>query len=106
MGLTRRDAWMLTGLLLLALVLLGRRVLALRPQPPEITRLTPPAPLPRLDLNRASAAELEALPGVGPKLASELVAHRPYRTLDELAQVPGLGPRGVERLAARLQVTP
>ena len=92
--------------MLLALVLLGRRALALKPLPLEITRLSPPATLPRLDLNRASAAELESLPGVGPKLAASLVERRPYRSLDELSTVPGLGPRGAERLAVRLKVDP
>ena len=92
--------------MLLAVALLGRRALALRPLPLEITRLTPPAELPRLDLNRASVAELESLPGVGPKLAAALVENRPYKSLDELSRVPGLGPRGAEKLAVRLRVGP
>ena len=40
----------------------------------------------RLDLNRASAAELEALPGIEPKTARRIVAGRPYSDPDELWQ--------------------
>ncbi len=46
-------------------------------------------------LNQASAAELEALPGVGPVLAQRIVAfreaHGPFRTLEDLLDVPGIG---------------
>jgi competence protein ComEA len=48
-----------------------------------------------VDLNRASAAELEALPGVGPVLAARIVAHRdangPFTTVEDLLDVPGIG---------------
>lgn len=50
-----------------------------------------------VDLNRAPAAELEALPGIGPALARRIVEGRPYRDVVELRRVPGIGPR---RLAA------
>ena len=63
------------GRLLAALMVLAGLSLFFRPAP---------APLPpsgvllhdqgQVDLNRASLAELEALPGVGPRLAQELVA--------------------------------
>lgn len=50
---------------------------------------------PRIDINRASAAELEALPGIGPVLAQRIVGfrtdHGPFATVDDLTGVPGLG---------------
>jgi len=53
----------------------------------------------RVSLNRASLSELEALPGVGPKLARAIVAHRPYvAQVEDLLRVPGIGPRTLERL--------
>ncbi|MFL6136236.1 MAG: helix-hairpin-helix domain-containing protein [Frankiaceae bacterium] len=49
-----------------------------------------------VDLNAASAGELDALPGVGPVLAERIVdyrtAHGAFRSVDELEQVPGIGP--------------
>lgn len=46
-------------------------------------------------LNRADAAELVGLPGVGPVLAARIVAHRdrhgPFQTVEDLLDVPGIG---------------
>lgn len=60
-----------------------------------------------LDLNRASRAELEALPGVGPVLAGRIVARRTtrgrFRTPADLDSVPGVGPALLERLEGRVR---
>jgi competence protein ComEA len=49
----------------------------------------------RLDINTATAAELEALPGIGPALAGRIVAYReghgPFSTVEELLNVDGIG---------------
>ena len=67
-----------------------------------------PAPRPvalpdmRIDLNTATAAELEVLPGVGPRLAERIVADRRaydrFASIDDLSRVPGVGGRLVERI--------
>lgn len=63
-----------------------------------------------VELNRATAADLERLPGIGPELARRIVAHReehgPFRRLEDLTAVKGLGPKKLERLAAFLIVEP
>lgn len=55
-----------------------------------------------LDVNTATAADLELLPGIGPALAQRIVDDRarsgPFRTLEDLDRVRGIGPRTVERL--------
>lgn len=51
-----------------------------------------------LDVNQASAGELVGLPGIGPALASRIVAARPFGGIDELARVPGLRRGTLERL--------
>lgn len=63
-----------------------------------------------VDLNRAGAAELDALPGIGPVLAGRILEHRaahgPFHSADELLAVPGIGPRLLERLRSRVCVGP
>ena len=55
-----------------------------------------------IDLNRASVAELDQLPGVGPATAAAIVAHRdtngPFSSVDDLEAVRGIGPAKVEAL--------
>lgn len=62
---------------------------------------------PLIDVNRATPAELVALPGIGPALAERIVEHRmkhgPFRTPDALVDVPGIGPAIVERIRARVR---
>jgi competence protein ComEA len=60
-----------------------------------------------LNLNTASVAELDALPGVGPVLAQRIVDHRkqgPYTSVDELDDVPGIGPARAAELAELVTV--
>ena len=59
----------------------------------------------RLDPNRAPEEELDRLPGVGPSTARALVHARdslPFRSLDELVRVRGIGERTAERLRQHL----
>jgi competence protein ComEA len=55
-----------------------------------------------LNVNRATAVDLEALPGIGPALARRIVADReargPFATVQALDRVPGIGPALVARL--------
>jgi competence protein ComEA len=57
----------------------------------------------RVDLNAASAAELDALPGIGPVLAQRIVEHRtrngPFESVAQLDDVPGIGPAIAAELA-------
>lgn len=60
------------------------------------------------DLNRATEAELTCLPGIGKVLAGRIVAeraaHGPFRELDDLARVPGLGRVRILRLRGRVTI--
>lgn len=51
-----------------------------------------------VDLNQASYEDLQKLPGIGPKLAERIMAHRPYQNVDDLDKVPGIGPVLLQRL--------
>jgi competence ComEA-like helix-hairpin-helix protein len=76
--------------------------------PPFGPRLPPPPPPPggaggaRLDVNRADRAALQSLPGVGPVLAERILEDRarngPFRSVDELRRVKGIGEKTLERL--------
>lgn len=56
----------------------------------------------KIVLSTATLAELDTLPGVGPKTAQQIIAHReqsgPFTSVDQLEEVPGIGPTTVERL--------
>jgi competence ComEA-like helix-hairpin-helix protein len=59
-----------------------------------------------IDVDRASAAELDRLPGVGPSLARRIVANRdslgPFGSMEALEEVKGIGPALAERLRPRV----
>jgi competence protein ComEA len=78
------------------------------PTPPA-ARAVAPQPRP-VDLNRSSARELDALPGIGPVLADRIVAYRqlhgPFRSAEELLGVRGIGPRLYARISPLVEVTP
>lgn len=61
-----------------------------------------------VSINRASARELEALPGIGPVLASRIVAYRnahgPFRSVDDLINVSGIGPKLLEQLRPHVRL--
>ena len=63
-----------------------------------------------LDLNSASAEELEKLPGIGSKLAAAIVAYReehgPFRSVEDLLQVPGIGEKRLEAIRDLVTVDP
>jgi competence protein ComEA len=78
------------------------------PPPPVSSASGSTAPKGPIDLNRASAADLEALPGIGPALAQAIVDHReqngPFHSVDELADVRGIGPAKMEQLRPLVKV--
>jgi DNA uptake protein ComE-like DNA-binding protein len=77
------------------------------PAPARVKRTTSRAAetLPRdpIDLDRADSASLDLLPGIGPALASRIVADREangaFGSLEQLQRVKGVGPALAARLA-------
>src|SRR5699024_2497655 len=61
-----------------------------------------------VNVNTASSDELETLPGIGPARAADIIDHReqegPFRSVQDLLQVPGIGPATLERLRDQVQL--
>ena len=95
-----KDRWLWIGMGMLAVVGLAIVLLVSAPQPRQLeegSRI--------VNINSASAVELESLPGIGPSLAQLIIAGRPYRKVDEIEKVVGIGPRQVEQLRPLLTVS-
>jgi len=59
-----------------------------------------------VNVNTASAAEFEALPGIGPKLAARIIDYRqkngPFKKIEDLMNVQGLGEKNFLKLKPQL----
>ena len=89
---------------------------------PVRTTATPPAPSARpaasvakdapdkiLDLNKATAEEFEALPGIGPARAKAMVDYQKqhgYKRVADLTKIQGIGRKTLAKLRPSLTVTP
>lgn len=51
-----------------------------------------------VNVNTATQQQLESVPGVGPVLASRIIDGRPYRSVDDLVRVSGIGERTLETM--------
>jgi competence protein ComEA len=80
-----------------------------KPTPAPIAKQPPPAAGSKrkdggeelIDVNTATAAQLQTLPGIGPKMAERILdarARQPFRTVEDLRRVSGIGPKTLERL--------
>jgi len=61
-----------------------------------------------IDINAATAEELDGLPGVGPATVAAILEyrtrHRRFRSVDELLDVPGIGPAKLASLRPKVRV--
>lgn len=68
----------------------------------------PGAPAVPIDLNTATAEQLDTLDGIGPGIAGDILAYRQehngFGSVDELAQVPGIGPARMAALRDHVRV--
>jgi competence protein ComEA len=67
-----------------------------------------PSPSAPVDVNTATADELDALPGIGPATAAAIIADRqangPFRSVDDLGRVRGIGDAKLEQLRGLVTV--
>lgn len=78
--------------------------------PATATVSAPTLPVGAIDVNTATAEELDALPGIGPVLAERIIARRsasgPYRSVEDLEEVPGISATMVDDLRPLITVGP
>jgi competence protein ComEA len=76
-------------------------------EPPARTTSERPAPL---NLNAATEAQLEALPGIGAATAARIVEYRkkngPFKKAEELMNVKGIGEKSFLKLKPLIVVAP
>ena len=92
-----------------AAVLLGMLAVTGTAAAPEGTKAAPAAVRSgAVDVNSASEEELQDVPGIGPSLAKKIVDFRkengPFKTVDDLLKVRGIGEKSLEKLRPHLTV--
>jgi competence protein ComEA len=70
--------------------------------PATRSQIVPPAAAGRININTATLAELDTLPGIGPITAQSIIAYReahgPFNTIEDIMDVPGIGTATFERI--------
>ena len=63
---------------------------------------------PPVSLNSATAEQLDTLDGVGPATAAKILdwrrQHGGFRSIDDLGEIPGIGPKRLAALRAKVQL--
>lgn len=104
---TRRGAQVALGVFLVVLV----GLLAFRGYANHLgARPTEPVAVDPIDLNSADASELAQVPGIGAKMAESIADHRrlhgPFKSVDELRNVRGVGPITFEKVRNHFRAGP
>jgi competence ComEA-like helix-hairpin-helix protein len=96
---TLSARWRWPSLLFLVIVLCFSSCVLAKKKPPEHP----------INLNTASAAELQQVPGIGPSTADKILQTRKsygaFKSVDDLRAIKGIGPKKLEKMRKYLTVT-
>ena len=100
-----------TGVLALALLLVSTAAVEARQTPAQdAAAAAKPSSAALINLNSATAAELEKLPGVGPAMATRILEYRQksggFKKIEELMNVKGIGEKSFLKLKPLVAVPP
>jgi competence protein ComEA len=80
-----------------------------RSSKPAASRSAAAAPSAPVNLNTATQAQIETLPGIGPKVAQRIIEYRqkngPFKKIEDLMNVKGVGEKSFLKLKPYLTVT-
>lgn len=112
-GLSTGDRWFLGGSGSLATLLLAAHLAAMArwgAPPIEVTSLRPREWHYSVEINSATWVEWLQLPAIGESMARRIVEDReqrgPFRSIDDVARVRGIGPKTLARLRPFLRLDP
>ena len=92
--------------LVLSVSVIGTARAAQAPASAQTTVAKPAAAM--VNLNTATQSELEALPGIGPKVAARIIEYRksmgPFKKIEEVMNVQGVGEKSFLKLRPQLTV--
>ena len=60
----------------------------------------------KIDINSATQKELETLSGIGPKLAQAIIAGRPYKKIEDILAVKGIGEKKLAKIKDLIEAKP
>ena len=99
---------LLTALALVSVCGVVQAAQTARPASSTRSAAKPAAPVGPVNINTASVAELDALPGIGAKTAALIIEYRqkngPFKKIEELMNVRGVGEKNFLKLRARISV--
>jgi len=58
----------------------------------------------KININSASAKELQSIPGVGPATAKKIIAGRPYGSIEEIMDVKGIGEKTFAKMKSKITI--